>query len=46
MTMDEELKCKVCLAVYDHKDLKPRILPCLHVVCQSCLTVSEMYNFL
>ena len=38
--MDEELKCKVCLGDYDERELKPRILPCLHVVCDSCLQVN------
>ncbi|XP_033731287.1 E3 ubiquitin-protein ligase TRIM56-like [Pecten maximus] len=31
------LECPVCLLEFDETDQKPRLLPCLHAVCDRCL---------
>lgn len=31
--LDKELTCEVCLSQYKH----PKVLPCLHIYCKSCL---------
>jgi hypothetical protein len=41
--MGEELKCAICLDLFD----KPLLLSCTHTFCQSCLEeVGESFFFL
>jgi len=34
---EEFLVCSVCTHEYNEEDLVPRVLPCLHTFCQSCI---------
>jgi len=34
---DEYLSCDVCGDEYDEEPHEPRVLPCLHTFCSSCL---------
>jgi len=38
----EDLSCKLCLEQFDKVNAKPRLLPCQHVCCSTC--VEQMVN--
>ena len=38
------VSCGVCLQQYDNKTHVPKILPCQHTFCQSCLTSIHSHN--
>ncbi|CAI0607487.1 unnamed protein product [Linum tenue] len=45
MESPEPPECPVCLQPYDGDDIIPRVLPCGHTVCETCLnSLPERYN--
>jgi len=42
---EEYLYCGICMHKYDLHLMRPKILPCSHTYCYTCLKVKYLHNY-